>query len=202
MFCKRDAQIFAGHDRITAALRFAAKKKAPRQRFLHDNLKLLSFSRNPFFPPRTATIHAGRTIESWADHSNDSGDAQEGDTIKRRKKVVEREKRAEKRFQSFRGEMVRGRNRYCLFCGSHKVLTKKAHVECRTVFWLWQKHFPTANPARMLSGKFCSDQDALERFVRKLSRGDQECIFTCRPATPANISPAWKTNGFRRSKHL
>ncbi|EGI65227.1 hypothetical protein G5I_06406 [Acromyrmex echinatior] len=39
--------------------------------------------------PRTATIHAGRAIEKLADHSNDSGDAQEGDKkeIKGRKKV-------------------------------------------------------------------------------------------------------------------
>ncbi|KYN18086.1 hypothetical protein ALC57_09594, partial [Trachymyrmex cornetzi] len=45
---------------------------------------------------RTATIHAERTIEKLADHSNDSGDAQEGDTIKRRKKVDRKKGRKEK----------------------------------------------------------------------------------------------------------
>lgn len=32
------------------------------------------------------------------------------------------------------------------------------------------------------------------RDPRELSRSDQECIFTCRPA---NISPATRANGFR-----
>lgn len=90
-----------------------------------------------------------------------------------------------------------------MFCGSCKVLTKVAHVEWRTVSWRWQNRFPsTANPTRTLSGDFAAAERRAGRSARELSRGDQECIFTCRPATPANISPAWKADGYPPGKHV
>lgn len=53
-------------------------------------------------------------------------------------------------------------------------------------------------------GRFSGDFAAVEargEISRELSRGDQECIFTCRPASPGKYFSCFENQWFLQRKH-